>query len=500
MLNGRSDNTPVHTHAYTFQHKVYQKLTDGNGEELRKAEFYCMPDNYKIEDGSLNDLVLAYELHFSQEKVSRMDENTKLKRDYFGNSFLPGYVSLKDLGNCTGVNATVNAISNVPKLRDWFLLKSELNLPLYRGVTNCKFKSLLWEFGKLVRIIWSDNRLRSVIEPASFMKVIEEISHSKYKVGGACEAGEFWVWLVSLLHKSILKGMSKRDRKGGCTVITECFAGVVNVQTTSTKAASPDTRADDDLDDRVASDDEGEGRSGGFAKNRGTDDASGELNIVTTTNAQSTFFNLTLEIPQKPLFKDDSAGGLVIPSETISNLLNKFDGKTYVDGVGKDGKANKKIYKISRLPEYLVFRLVRFKKTKFAIEKNPTIVTFPIDGMDMTRFVFDNDGGDDDDEVDVKSSKKMKLDDEKSGSGPVGEEDKAKYKYRLISNISHSTPPTYGRETSGNPITSGTHICMNKHAASKQWFQIEEDKVNNVITQMVGIGESLLLVFQREHG
>ena len=48
----------------------------------------------------------------------------------------------------------------------------------------------------------------------------------------------------------------------------------------------------------------------------------------TVTNTD--FMQLTLDIPEKPLFKDQD-GGLVIPQEPLVNVLRKFDGVSFSD-------------------------------------------------------------------------------------------------------------------------------------------------------------------------
>jgi hypothetical protein len=52
--------------------------------------------------------------------------------------------------------------------------------------------------------------------------------------------------------------------------------------------------------------------------------------IVTQTNS----LQLTLVIPEKPLFKDEE-GGLVIPQEPLLNILKKFDGMSFTDVISQ---------------------------------------------------------------------------------------------------------------------------------------------------------------------
>ena len=45
----------------------------------------------------------------------------------------------------------------------------------------------------------------------------------------------------------------------------------------------------------------------------------------------------------------------------------------------------RKQYRIVQLPEYLVCHLKRFTKNTWFVEKNPTIVTFPVKNLEKPR-------------------------------------------------------------------------------------------------------------------
>lgn len=82
---------------------------------------------------------------------------------------------------------------------------------------------------------------------------------------------------------------------------------------------------------------------------------------------------MTLNIPQNPLYKDETEKS-VIPHIPIYNLLKKYDGETLTDG---------KIFRIKKLPKFLIFHLERFTNNNFYLEKNPTIVSFPLNNFDL---------------------------------------------------------------------------------------------------------------------
>lgn len=106
--------------------------------------------------------------------------------------------------------------------------------------------------------------------------------------------------------------------------------------------------------------------------------------------AEVPFSFLSIDIPPCPLFRD-SHGGLVIPQIPLFQLLRKFDGHTWTDSVSKDHQVRKQ-YRIRTLPRYLVLHLARFTRNNFSLEKNATIVTFPVKNLQMRDFLFATDG------------------------------------------------------------------------------------------------------------
>jgi hypothetical protein len=51
----------------------------------------------------------------------------------------------------------------------------------------------------------------------------------------------------------------------------------------------------------------------------------------------------------------------------------------------KDG--SRRFYSISRLPRFLILHVKRFVETKFLLEKNPTIVNFPVKNLELRDYV-----------------------------------------------------------------------------------------------------------------
>ena len=166
---------------------------------------------------------------------------------------------------------------------------------------------------------------------------------------------------------------------------------------------------DDDDDDRDGSDDE-EIIERKRKKRESLQSLANETIVVEEeTVTESDFLQLTLDIPEKPLFKDDD-GGLVIPQEPLVNVLRKFDGVSFSDvlamqqhqplptaesnDTGGTVVSRKRRYRLKKLPNYLILHLNRFKRNGFFVEKNPTIVMFPVKNFDLSSYVFPEGGRD----------------------------------------------------------------------------------------------------------
>ena len=97
------------------------------------------------------------------------------------------------------------------------------------------------------------------------------------------------------------------------------------------------------------------------------------------------FLYLTLDLPPTPLFKDDLSES-IIPQVPLFTLLSKFNGQTE-----KEYKTYKdsclKRFEITRLPKYLILYMKRFTRNTFFLEKNPTIVNFPINNVDLSELL-----------------------------------------------------------------------------------------------------------------
>lgn len=338
-----------------------------------------MPDDYEIIDPSLADISAALHPTFTAEDIARLDDaNAGLARDLFGRRYLPGFVGLNNLNKTDGVNAIVQALAHVQPLRDFFLQLTHKDIFLPRNKASSsstphRMSHLVQCFGELVRKLWSDKRFKSHVDPHMLIQAVSTASNKRFRIGQQPEAGEFLAWLLHQLHVGL--GGTK---KPGSSIIHRIFQGRLQVTTRQRKRI---LKSNAELeDDRAGSDDENN-------EDHDMDDAKATFTTEETTT-DTHFLQLTLDIPEKPLFRDED-GGLVIPQEPLVSVLKKFDGVTFAEALtkGSSGAPQQKRYRLLELPNYLILHLRRFRTNRYSREKNPTIVMFPIKNLDLSDYV-----------------------------------------------------------------------------------------------------------------
>ncbi|PWN95445.1 cysteine proteinase, partial [Tilletiopsis washingtonensis] len=99
--------------------------------------------------------------------------------------------------------------------------------------------------------------------------------------------------------------------------------------------------------------------------------------------SHSPFFLLALDLPAPPVFQSVIEKN-IIPQVPIAHVLAKYDGVSFQEARGLIRR-----YKATRLPPYVVLHFRRFTKNAFVEERNPTIVNFPITGLNMRDYVDD---------------------------------------------------------------------------------------------------------------
>jgi len=288
----------------------------------------------------------------------------------------------------------------------------------------------LEKLGELARKIWNPSNYKSQVSPHELVQACSLVSNKKFRPGARSDVADFLAWILNSIDRELTKAnkiaaqkasriQGKKIRKPR-NIIQDCFQGKVRVMTEKISEKTSAVSA--------------------AAANAGLEEK----------DIKSTF--LILDLPPTPLYKD-SQDKLVIPQVSIFTLLEKFDGETSQE---LRGGVLRRLRLMAPLPRYMIFIFKRFKANQFFIEKNPTLVTFPV--------------------------KNLELKDYCDGESPPG----IGTKFNLVANICHD-----------GPADAGTYTANVINRASDEWYTTQDLHVEEVLAQQVALTETYLQIYER---
>lgn len=374
---GRGKSTHAFLHSVSESHHVFLNL-----ETLK---FYCLPDNYEIQDESLKDILYVLRPTFNKDEIAKMDASSKPVRAYDGKDYYPGIVGLNNLKYNDYCNVIFQALSHVTPLRDHFLLESSNNPPPMKDTRYL----LSQRFGELIRKLWNPRNFKAHVSPHEMLQAVVLTSKKHFEFTKQSDPIMFLGWLLNSLFGP------KREKN---SIIKQTFQGKICI---AKRLLLPDVAA--------------------------PVSASGEPELIMSpeeTRDITTFFYLTLDLPSMPLFpKKDEKGKVIKPRVSVHELLKKFDGKSQHEYRGYKESGIKR-YELLKLPQYLIIHYKRFIKNTFFTEKNTHVVDFNISSLNMAPYLVGNQGFNQDTSGLQKSQN-----------------------YSLIANIVHDGDPEAGKGT-----------------------------------------------------
>lgn len=276
----------------------------------------------------------------------------------------------------------------------------------YESPKEKKKDPVLSSLADLVRKMYNPRNFKGLVSPHEFYQAIGRATGKKFYAKQQ-DPVAFFSWLMTYLHR-------KTKAKDGSSMIHDVFQGEVQVRMCP---------------------------------------ANDEARI---TESKEKSMLLTLELPDEPLFKDNLD---FIPQVPLFNLLEKFNGEKPFETIAKGGESREiRRYSLRRLPPYVCFIVKRFRNNNFFIEKNPTIVTFPLKGLDLRDYIH-----------------------------PDCQPANPETKYDLVANVCHDGKPE-----------KGTYKVQIYHQPTSQWFEIHDLRVTAVLPQMVALTESYIQIYQRQ--
>lgn len=130
------------------------------------------------------------------------------------------------------------------------------------------------------------------------------------------------------------------------------------------------------------------------------------------------------------------------------------------------------------LYSYLIFQIKRFQRNSWTMDKNPTIVEFPIINLDLSENNL------------FTIPENIQLD-EVAKNCP---------RFNLVANITHETiagDTKVKRRKEFDAINEGTYHVYINHQASRQWFEIQDLHVSTADPNLIGCSESHILVYEK---
>lgn len=334
-FQGRGTNTHAYTHSVSENHYIYLNLAT--------LKFYCLPDNYEIVDSSLDDIKYVLNPTFTSEEIKRMDkELVKHSRTVDGEFYVPGMVGLNNIKANDYSNVILQALSHVSPVRDYFLKES--NYIHMKKLTGDVAFSIVSRFGELMRKLWNPRNFKSHVSPHEMLQAISLCSKKRFQITQQADPIDFLSWFLNSQHKQL---KSKKDPDD--SIIYRTFRGEMKVYTRKLPPSNLD-----DIQRRLL---------------MATSEYQESMEI-------SNFLYLTCDLPPTPLFQDEFKEN-IIPQVHLFQLMAKFNGicekeyQTYKDNFSKR-------FEITRLPQFIMLYIKRFTKNTFFVEKNPTIVNFPV--------------------------------------------------------------------------------------------------------------------------
>ncbi|XP_021719782.1 U4/U6.U5 tri-snRNP-associated protein 2-like isoform X1 [Chenopodium quinoa] len=411
---GRGPKSHAYTHSLEAGHHIFINL--------KTEKVFCLPDGYEINDPSLDDIRHVLNPRFAREQVEQLDRSKLWARALDGSDYLPGLVGLNNIKETDFVNVTIQALMRVTPLRNFFLIPENYQ--------HCR-SPLVHRFGELTRKIWHARNFKGQVSPHEFLQAVMKASNKKFRIGAQSDPLDFVTWLLNTLHKDL-----KKSSKKNTSIIHQCFQGELEVVKEMQSKGT-------------------ERREGGDNQNGGSENP----NVVRETSKMP-FLMLSLDLPPPPLFKDVMEKN-IIPQVPLFNILKKFDGETITEVVRP--QIARMRYRVTKLPPYIIMHMRRFTKNNFFVEKNPTLVNFPVKNLELKDY------------IPLPTPK----DDEKLRS-----------KYDLIANIVHDGKPS-----------EGSYRVFVQRKSEEQWYEVQDLHVSETLPQMVALSEAYIQVYelQQQH-
>ncbi|WWC87774.1 uncharacterized protein L201_002666 [Kwoniella dendrophila CBS 6074] len=448
-FQGRGRGSWAYRHAVGENHRVWLNLST--------EKFYVLPEGYLVSDPSLNDIINVLNPRYTTKDLIKLSKNQQSSSYTLNNQiYRPGYIGINNIKKNDYLNVVLQLLLHIPPIRNFFL---DPNTPELKE--DKKPTELVLRLSTLTKRLWNSKLFKSQISPHEFLQEVNKRSQGKFKMTEQGDPVEFLSWLINTLHRDL--GGTK---KSNSSIIYKTFQGKVQIQTQQVIIHKEYSRPVFDI-----------GR---------------DMQTIS-----SPFLFLALDLPATPLFTDVNEKK-IIPQVPLSTILAKFDGKTT-----QEFGPTLKRHHLTMLPPYLILHIKRFTKNNFVSERNPTIVNFPLKGVDVSEYVDPKPTDPMHTQYDLLSNVTLdttKASTETSGTGPG-----ITAKKKKANDSSEENALTWKIH-----VRAGQHNASNNNTVRKQdddqdvkenqgekWIELQDLRVENVTPEIVFLGETVIQVWER---
>lgn len=265
-----------------------------------------------------------------------------MSRTLDGNLYNPGIVGLNNIKANDYCNVVLQALSHVGPIRDYFL--NEMSYAKIKRSSGDSPFAIVQRFGELMRKLWNPRNFKAHVSPHEMLQAVVLWSNKKFQIIEQSDPIDFLTWFLHELHRQL-----RGNKNPNSSIINRTFLGEMKIYSRKI----PPVECDDAQKEALLATEE-----------------------YKETIETSNFLYLNCDLPPPPLFIDEFREN-IIPQVNLYQLLAKFNGVTE-----KEYKSYKdnfmKRFEITKLPKFIILYIKRFTKNTFFVDKNPTIVNFPV--------------------------------------------------------------------------------------------------------------------------
>ncbi|SCP03283.1 U4/U6.U5 tri-snRNP-associated protein 2, putative [Plasmodium malariae] len=195
-FQGIGKGTYAYTHALEKNHYVFINL--------ETCKTCCLPENYEIEDASLNDIKYFLKPVYKREEVEYLCYNSILGKSLDGADFFPGCVGLNNLKNTDYCNVVIQLLCTIIPIRNVLLL--------YKNKQNIA-KNLIVVLSELIKKIYNPKNFKGVVSPHEFLQAVGIESKKNFKIGTKNDPLHFFLWIVNKIHRYSERTLKRRKKE-----------------------------------------------------------------------------------------------------------------------------------------------------------------------------------------------------------------------------------------------------------------------------------------------